>query len=190
MEPGTEGVAVHTAEKEGHQDLIVGYTAFADNHRTDLLVPAAAVRAVLAVHIDLDRVGLAGHILVLVPAAAVHTAAAVGQVGEDQKVGRNRLVQVVHLGVGRTGRIEVGHRGHQEPDRAVVAVRTAQIAVDRRNRLAAAEAVVAVAVAVEVLLRKVIRLHPMLVLLLISMRDPLYLLIDDRKVLVCVMEGG
>jgi len=83
-----------------------------------------------------------------------------------------------------------GHRGHQEPDRAVVAVRTAQIAVDRRNRLAAAEAVVAVAVAVEVLLRKVIRLHPMLVLLLISMRDPLYLLIDDRKVLVCVMEGG
>lgn len=69
-----------------------------------------------------------------------------------------------------------GHRGHQEPDRAVVAVRTAQIAVDRRNRLAAAEAVVAVVA--EVLLRKVIRLHLMLVLLLISMRDPLYLLID------------
>ena len=124
MEPGTEGVAVHTAEKEGHQDLIVGYTAFADNHRTDLLVPAAAVRAVLAVHIDLDRVGLrgvgilhnhqlhrqtdlAGHILVLVPAAAGHTAVAVGQVGERRKVGRNRLVQVVHLGVGRIVRIEV-----------------------------------------------------------------------------------
>lgn len=83
------------------------------------------------------------------------------------------------------------HRGHQEPDLAVVVVRTAQIAVDHRSRLAAAEAVVAVAV--EVLLRKVIRLHLMLVLLLISMRDPLYLLyllIDDRKVLVCVMEGG
>jgi len=124
--PGTEGAAVHTAGKEGHQDLFVGYTAFADNHRTDLLVPAAAVPAVLAVHIDLDRVGLrgvgilhnhqlhrqtdlAGHILVLVlvPAAADHTAVAVGQVGEGQKVGRNRLVQVVHLGVGRIGRIEV-----------------------------------------------------------------------------------
>ena len=64
------------------------------------------------------------------------------------------------------------HRGHREPDRAVVVVRTGQIAVDHRNRLAAAEAVVAVAV--EVLLRKVIRLHLMLVLLLISMRDPLY----------------
>jgi len=123
VEPGTEGVAVHTAEKEGHQDLIVGYTAFADNHRTDLLVHAAGP-AVLAVHIDLDRVGLrgvgilhnhqlhrqtdlAGHILVLVPAAAGHTAVAVGQVGERRKVGRNRLVQVVHLGVGRIVRIEV-----------------------------------------------------------------------------------
>jgi len=63
-----------------------------------------------------------------------------------------------------------GHQGHQEPDLVVVAVRTGQIAVDRRNHLAAAEAVVAVVV--EVLLRKVIRLHLMLVLLLISMRDP------------------
>jgi hypothetical protein len=126
--PGTEEAAVHTAEKEGHQDLIVGYTAFADNHRTDLLVPAVpAVRTVLAVlaaavRIDLDRIGLrgvgilhnhhlhrqtdlAGHVLVPVP--AVHTAVAVGQVGEHQKVGRNRLVRVVHLGVGHIVRIEV-----------------------------------------------------------------------------------
>jgi hypothetical protein len=60
-----------------------------------------------------------------------------------------------------------GHREHQEPDLAVAeAVRTVQIVVDRRNRLAGAEAVV-VAVVVEVLLRKEYHLHLMLVLLLI-----------------------
>lgn len=122
MEPGTEGVAVRTAGKEGHRDLSVGYTVDSDNHRTDLLVlvPAAdRIGLAAAGQAGLKGVGilrnrhpvhqtdLAGHVLV----PAVHTAVAVGQVGEDQKVERIRPVdQVDHLQGEHTVRIGVCRR--------------------------------------------------------------------------------
>jgi hypothetical protein len=99
------------------------------DNRTNLLVPVG--RTVLAAvgHIDLDlavdQVGLkgvgilhnrhsehqtdlAGHVLVLVLVPAVHTAVAVGQVGEDQKEEHIHPVdQVVHLQVEHTDPIGV-----------------------------------------------------------------------------------
>lgn len=117
--PGIEEAADRIAGKEDRRDLSISYMTKSPRHGNYLLAvgPAVHIDPVLADLVaDLKRVGilhnrhsahqtdLAGHVLV----PAVHTAVAVGQVGEDQKEERIHLVdQVGHLKVGHTDPIEV-----------------------------------------------------------------------------------
>lgn len=118
--PGTEAAVVHTAEKEGHQDLIVGYTAVGYNHRTDLLVLVLGpVLDLEAGHIVLVQIGLKGvgtHMLLALAghqtdlAGLVHrtaVAAADQEVGLKEERSYRAVDQEVHRKVVRIGQIGV-----------------------------------------------------------------------------------
>lgn len=115
-EPGIEEAADHIAGKVDRRHLRINDMVKSLSHGTCLLAVGLAVHIDPVLVADLKRVGilhnrhsahqtdLAGHVLV----PAVHTAVAVGQVGEDQKGEHIHLVdQVGLLKVEHTDPIEV-----------------------------------------------------------------------------------